>query len=113
MRDFFILLVFTGLRRNEAASLKWTDIDFKDRTLCVPETKNGDMLTLPISDYLFNIFEARRKRYGNHVFVFPGTGEYGHLHEPKKGINRIINASGVIFSCHDLRRTFITIAEIS
>lgn len=111
MRDFFTLLIFTGLRRSEAASLKWDDIDFKDKTITIAETKNGDALTLPVGEYLQSMFEARRKRYGNHVFVFPGTGEDGYLHEPKKGINRIIKASGVTFSCHDLRRTFITIAE--
>lgn len=110
-RDFFILLIFTGMRRSEATSLKWADIDFKDKTFTVTETKNGDALTLPMGDYLVNMFEARRKRYGNHVFVFPGAGKTGFLHEPKKGIARIIKESGVAFSCHDLRRTFITVAE--
>src|SRR5947208_175319 len=32
-RDYLMLLLFTGLRRNEAASLRWEDIDFATRTL--------------------------------------------------------------------------------
>lgn len=110
-RDFFLLLLFTGLRRSEAASLKWTDIDFKDRTFTIPETKNGDPLVLPLSEYLFGILQERQKIYGNYKFVFPGPGETGHLIEPKKGVSTVIKSSGVHFSCHDLRRTFITIAE--
>ncbi|MDB5491908.1 MAG: phage integrase family protein [Micavibrio sp.] len=110
-RDFLILLLFTGLRRSEAARLRWVDIDFKDKTFTIPETKNGDPLTLPMSEFLVGMLEERRKQYGNYEFVFPGPGEGGYLAEPKKGINKVIKASGVSFSCHDLRRTFVTIAE--
>lgn len=110
-KDFLTLLLFTGLRRSEAARLKWADVDFKDKTFTIPETKNGDPLTLPMSDFLVGMFDERRKRYGNYKFVFPGPGEGGYLAEPKKGINKVIKASGVSFCCHDLRRTFITIAE--
>lgn len=110
-RDFLLVLLFTGLRRSEAASLRWENVDFKDRTFTVPDTKNGDPLTLPMSDYLHDIFESRWKRYGNYAFVFPGSGEDGYLAEPKKGIYKVIERSGIQFTCHDLRRTFITIAE--
>lgn len=64
-----------------------------------------------MGDFLYGMFEARRKRYGNYTFVFPGTGEYGHLVEPKKGIAKVVKNSSIKFTCHDLRRTFITIAE--
>lgn len=110
-RDFLILLLFTGLRRGEAASLRWSDIDFKDQTFTIKETKNGDPLTLPLSSFLLNMLEERRKRYGNYEFVFPGPGEGGYLAEPKKGVSKVIKASKIHFSCHDLRRSFITYAE--
>jgi integrase len=110
-RDFLLFLLFTGLRRGEAQALMWENIDFKDRTFTIPDTKNGDPLTLPMGDFLYSMFEGRRKRYGNYTFVFPGTGEYGHLVEPKKGIAKVVKNSSVKFTCHDLRRTFITIAE--
>lgn len=110
-RDFFLVLIFTGLRRGEAARLRWVDIDFKDRTFTIPETKNGDPLTLPLSTFLFDLLQERRRRYGNYEYVFPGPGKHGYLAEPKKGVYKVIEASGVQFTCHDLRRTFITIAE--
>lgn len=111
MRDFLTFLLFTGLRRNEAASLRWSDIDFVDRTFTINKTKNGDPLTLPLGAYMLELFEQRRKRYHNYEFVFPGTGKEGYLAEPKKGIYRVIQNTGIQFTCHDLRRTFVTIAE--
>lgn len=110
-RDFFLLLLFTGLRRNEAASLRWENIDFKDKTFTIPRTKNGDHLTLPLGDFLLNMFTERKKRYGNYEYVFPGTGKQGYLAEPKKGVYKVIASTGIQFTCHDMRRTFITIAE--
>ncbi|MCE7886674.1 MAG: DUF4102 domain-containing protein [Alphaproteobacteria bacterium PRO2] len=110
-RDFLLMLLFTGLRRSEAAGLRWSDIDFKDRTFTIQDTKNGDPLTLPLSVFLHDLLEQRRKHYGNYVHVFPGPGKQGYLSEPKKGVYKVIEHSGVDFTCHDLRRTFITIGE--
>jgi integrase len=110
-RDFFLLMLFTGLRKGEAQKLRWDDIDFIDRTFVVTDTKNGDPLTLPLGDFLLSMLEDRCKRYGNYEYVFPGTGKFGYLIEPKKGQHKVIKQSGVSFTNHDLRRTFITIAE--
>lgn len=111
MRHFLTFLLFTGLRRGEASSLKWKDIDFNDRTFTIQKTKNGDPLTLPIGDHIFELLQDRWGHYGNYDYVFPGSGKSGHLAEPKKGIYRVAETTGINFTCHDLRRTFITIAE--
>ncbi len=108
--DYLLLLLFTGLRRNEAASLRFENIDFVDQTLTVPDTKNGEPLRLPLSDFLYNLLE-RRLNETESAFVFPGGGKRGHLIEPKRQVQRVIKASGVPFMLHDLRRTFITVAE--
>jgi integrase len=44
-------------------------------------------------------------------YVFPGTGKNGYLVEPKKQIKKICVTAELTFTIHDLRRTFITIAE--
>ena len=108
--DYLLLLLFTGLRRNEAATLRFDNIDFMDRTLTIPDTKNGEPLTLPLSDFLVELLEGRAKETKGD-FVFPGSGKHGHLIEPKRHVQRVIEQSGVPFMLHDLRRTFITIAE--
>jgi integrase len=42
--------------------------------------------------------------------VFPGNGRTGYIHDPQKPIRKIVDRTGIQFSSHDLRRTFITIA---
>lgn len=44
-------------------------------------------------------------------YVFPGEGKTGHLTEPRRGVDAVTAATGIKFTCHDLRRTFETTAE--
>lgn len=108
--DLLVLLLLTGLRRSEGLALRWEQIDLQARTLHIHDTKNSEPLELPLSDYLADLFTARRELAPG-PFVFPGRGESGHLHTPQKGVRRVVEASGVEFTLHDLRRTFITVAE--
>ncbi|MGJ5619730.1 tyrosine-type recombinase/integrase [Sulfitobacter sp. MF3-043] len=110
-RDFMFIALFTGMRRNEVASLRWENIDLDERKLHLPTTKNGDPLMLPVSDYLFALLRDRKQNAGSSPWVFPGKGPAGHIVEPKKFSQRVAAASGVTFTLHDLRRTYITIAE--
>ncbi|MDH5633988.1 MAG: site-specific integrase [Gammaproteobacteria bacterium] len=109
-QDYLRFLLFTGLRRSEAAGLKWNDLDFKDRTFTIKETKNKQIHTLPLSDYLFDLLK-RRHDGATSIFVFPSNTARGHMIEPRTAVSRVSELSGVPFTLHDLRRTFITIAE--
>jgi len=110
LRDYLLLILFTGLRRQEAARLKWEDVDFKAKTLTAVDTKNKQPHTLPLSNYLYDLLVSR-KQNSISDFVFPGTGKDGYIIEPRKQMAKVIEASNVQFTVHDLRRTFITIAE--
>lgn len=110
MADYQLVLLFTGLRRGEAARLRWSDIDLEDRTLYLRKTKNGERITLPLSEYVWHLFQRRQQNVFSN-YVFPGRDGRGPLIEPKKQINRVIERSGIVYTLHDLRRTFITIAE--
>lgn len=111
VRDFLLIALFTGMRRSEIARLRWEFIDLEGRILTVPTTKNGDPLELPLSDFLFELLLARRDDDPEAEWVFPGRGETGHMVETKKFYARVTKASGIRFTLHDLRRTFVTIAE--
>jgi integrase len=137
IRDYLLLTIFTGLRKNEGLLLKWENVDMKDRSFIITDTKNGRPHTLPISNFLDNLFKGLLAIKSNE-YVFPGGGEAGHLIEPKKQIQFIEKETlyslngvatkaefdkkladnpndqfdpGIKFCLHDLRRTFITIAE--
>lgn len=111
LRDYLLLTLFTGLRREESASLRWDCVDLKAKTLTITKTKNHEQHVLPLSDYLFNLLSKRKQETYGSDFVFPGTGKTGYIVEPRKQIEKIMTTSGIIFTMHDLRRTFITIAE--
>lgn len=94
----------------EAAPLPWKDIDFKARTFTVQDTKNREIHTLPMSDFLYELF-LRRKQFKTPEFVFPASSKTGHIMEPRKAMLKVAELSGVSFTVHDLRRTFATTAE--
>jgi integrase len=108
--DFLLVLLFTGLRRQEAAQLLWKNVDLKDRTLLIPDPKNHEPLTLPLSDFLIDLL-TERKELAVNGYVFPGRDGQGYLIEPKRQIQKVIDQSNVSFTIHDLRRTFITVAD--
>ncbi len=110
-RDYLRLLLFTGLRRSEAASLRWDAVDLVGRTLTILDTKNREPLVLPLSDFLWEMLDARREASPKSPWVFPGPGKSGHLSEPKTAVRQVAESSGISFTPHDLRRTFLTIAE--
>ena len=108
--DLLLLLLLTGLRRSEAMRLRWSDVDLEAGTVEITDTKNREPLTLPLSDYLGELL-SDRARITDSEWVFPGEGESGHLVEPRPQMRKATKASGVSFTLHDLRRTFITVAE--
>ncbi len=109
-RDYLLLVLLTGLRRSEAARLRWDDVDLDGLTLTVRETKNGEPLTVPLSKQLLDLLSLR-SMMATCEYVFPGTGATGHLTDVKRSVRKVCEASGVRFTLHDLRRTFITAAE--
>jgi integrase len=109
-RHYLYLLLLTGLRRSEASRIKWGDVDFEDKTLTINETRNHQVHVLPLSDFLYELLKKRHAVIES-PYVFPSDSERGYLVEPRTAVKRVSALSGITFSLHDLRRTFISIAE--
>jgi len=113
--DYFLFLVLTGMRRTEAATLTWDDVSLEDGYVVIKAemAKNHAPHQLPFSDYLQDLMEKRwRERISE--YVFPGRitdGVAQHLKQPYYTAQKITELCGVRFTNHDLRRTFISIAE--
>jgi len=108
--DFFEILLFTGLRLSEGLSLKWSNIDFKDESMKIVDTKNGIPHRLPLTKRVKNLLLTRLKNKKSD-YVFPSTSKVGHLVSPKRMVVRIREITGEHFIIHDIRRTFATSAE--
>jgi integrase len=114
-RDYLLFVMFTGLRRREAAKLKWAHVDFDAKLVRIPadNTKAKRKLDLPMSDFVRNLLVARRSM-GRELsdYVFPSHGKKtGYIAEPRAPLDAIHKATAVRVSVHDLRRTYITVAE--
>jgi integrase len=113
MRDYALLLLFTGMRRGEAASLRWSDVDFAAEVIRVSAfaTKSRRRLDLPMSRPVRDLLAERRALGVESEYVFPGDGKRGHLEEPKKAFAAISKHCGFDVNPHALRSTFITVAS--
>lgn len=108
--DLLFMLLLTGLRRNEGMTLAWSDVDLNARTLTQRETKNGEPLTLPLATQLYELL-AERHAQATTPYVFPGRAQDRPMVEPRGPMGWVSSESGVDFTLHDLRRTFVTVAE--
>lgn len=110
-RDYMRLVLFTGMRRSEAAGLLWENVDFARRVFIVPVTKNGDPLVMPMSKFVCDLLKHRRILVSKSKYVFPADSQKGFLQEPKKWVAAVAEETGLAITLHDLRRTFATAAE--
>lgn len=125
-RRYLLLLLFTGMRRNEAAKLEWEHIDFANSTLTVPaiNTKAHRKLVLPMTDFVRELLLEQQANRETTSWVFPaehgkrGTGEATHIQEPRAPLDRVVKTMNegrdedqqIQITPHDMRRTFITYA---
>jgi integrase len=116
-RDFYLFILFTGLRRESAAEIRWEHVDLDKGTLLIPEPKGGTKraFTLPLSDLPIEILRRRQvgneKLTPNSPWAFSSDkSKTGHIAEPK--LTQAQKASLMVpFSVHGLRHTWITAAN--
>lgn len=96
------LALATAMRRGELLSLRWEHVDLLARTAFLPDTKNGDSRTVPLSSSALEVL-ARLPRHIN-GFVFP-VKAFTLDAAFKRGL---VRAGLDDLRFHDLRRSAIT-----
>ncbi|HTT85646.1 MAG TPA: site-specific integrase [Rhizomicrobium sp.] len=101
------LIALTGLRREEACGLRWSEIDVAGQCLRLSETKTGKSVR-PIGQEVVRLLQSLPRDSG--TWVFPNDKDVGKA-DLKKEIAAIFNAAGLDDArSHDLRRTFASVA---
>jgi len=96
------LALATAMRRGELLSLRWEHVDLQNRTAFLPDTKNGDSRTVPLSTAAVQVLAGLPRHICGAVFpvkFFTLDAAF------KRGVRRA-GLDDVRF--HDLRRTAIT-----
>ena len=96
------LALATAMRRGELLSLRWENIDLHGRTAFLPDTKNGDSRTVPLSIAAVQVLEGLPK----HISGFVIPVKFFSLDAAYKRARKRAGLQEVRF--HDLRRTAIT-----
>lgn len=112
------VLALGGIRRAEAAALRWRDVDFENGVLSIRHGKGDKAREVPLAGDLaleaLKVWQLAQPAGREYVFCPLRKGDKFGADKPITGtdVYRVVAAtekvSGVEFKPHDLRRTFIT-----
>ncbi len=105
-RDFFVMCLLTGARKNNVQTMAWADVDLDGRFWKIPETKAGMAVIVPLVPAALEILKMRQVDANGCPYVFPGRRRGDHLREPRETWKHICAAAGLSdLHIHDLRRS--------
>lgn len=105
-------LLSTGLRKGEALSLRWDDVDLERDTIFLTKTKSGKSRTALLNAVARQVLdEMLALRPEGHPYVFPGREPGAPVNNPSKAFKAALTAAGISnFRIHDLRHSFASTA---
>ena len=111
--DIIRVLLHTGMRRGEAASLQRGDLDFKAATIRVRSevSKTRQSRLIPMDEAIAPMLRERAERVGREDYIFGDGSDY---RRPFSGWGKRVAAvvkampEGEAWTLHDIRRTVAT-----
>jgi integrase len=104
LREFVLLALNTGCRRNELLSLTRKTVDWQNKTIMLLETKNGEPKTLPLNDVAFATLKGLPTPLTADGKLFPFKPLWLSV-----TFKRVAAKAGLEdFHLHDLRHCFAT-----
>lgn len=123
-RLLFKLGLYTGLRKGDCCTLKWSDLDFERRTVrLIPmkTKKYGRAVTIPMHPILYAELDSRRRCFlpspDRDGYVSPEL-ERRYRHRDMASVKRAFTDAGIkteengrtVVSFHSLRHTFVSMS---
>lgn len=105
LRPIVITALNTGMRKSEILTLKWRDVDLRNRKVTVRKPKNNEIRVIPINQTLYQELSGLSQQLGSEYVFSNGNGQkFGDI---KKGFSAALKRAGIEdFHFHDLRHTF-------
>ncbi len=138
----FLMLIFhTGMRKGEAHALLWSDVDLKNKVICINKSRSGTTAAvakktttpktqravrkIPISEPLLEVLQEEKERQGrfrkmmgssyeggDYVILNTNMKPYSNLGAINRVVNRLIKAAGLEHSTiHQFRHTVATVLD--
>lgn len=100
-RDFFWILLLTGARKTNTLQMRWEQINWEHQTWRIPDSKNGEVLLLPLIDKAIDILK-KRKEFSESEWVFPSeVNPRFHLTNVKRAWKRIKQRATIYYWCNE------------
>ena len=101
-------LLLSGARREEIATLEWSRIDWRWKTITIAD-KFELTRTIPLAPYMAWLLDGL-PRQGK--YVFHSSGQHGYVKDARSSMERVLADCGVDhLTFHGLRRTFTQVAR--
>lgn len=107
LADAVSFLLLTGARWSEMANLTWDHVNLDEGWWHIPDPKNRNPVTFPLSTVAAEILTGRPR---DNNFVFPARSGTGHIVDGRGVFDKISDAADVKVTAHDMRRTFRAVA---
>ncbi len=108
LKPILVLLINTGLRRNELLSLRWNNADLVKSQLIIPKTncKRKQLRMVPLNSIALKTVQALPRSH-EYVFYNKRTGTY--VRDIRTAFQAACEKAGIKgLRLHDLRHTFAT-----
>jgi len=105
LKPIIVTALNTGMRKGEILNLKWKDIDFRQRIICLLDTKNNERREIPVNDILFKtLLGVRKNSTSPYVFCKKDGTPYSNVRSSFETAKKMAGIGD--FRFHDLRHTF-------
>jgi integrase len=102
IKPLVLLALETAMRRGELLSLRWENVDLAKQVAFLPDTKNGDSRSVPLSTAAVRLLQGLPRSIDGRVFATSADAV-------KKAFSRAVVRAGLVdFHFHDTRHEATT-----
>ncbi|ASZ11182.1 site-specific integrase [Chitinophaga pendula] len=100
-RHFIWMLLLAGARKTNTLQMRWEQINWEHKTWRIPDSKNGEVLLLPLVDHAMDILR-KRKEISVSDWVFPSDLDpRSHFVNVKRAWKRVKQKATIYFWSSD------------